>query len=216
MAEPNAGESVLSAAHEQVLLVDSGISAEVVARRGYRTVTMRAELLRLGFASRQGLVPTLLIPMWSVSGEIVFYQSRPETPRVVGGKAVKYETPAGATMALDVYQAMRRLLGDPQAPLWVTEGIKKGDALASRGHCAISLLGVWNWRGRNEAGGATALADWELVALKGRRVLIVFDSDVMLKPAVYGALERLGGFLRQRAAEVLYVYLPAGAHGEKV
>ncbi|MBW3628871.1 MAG: DUF3854 domain-containing protein, partial [Gemmatimonadetes bacterium] len=56
----------------------------------------------------------------------------------------------------------------------------------------------------------TALADWESVALNERRVYIVFDSDVMEKSAVYGALARLKLLLEARRATVLVVYLPAG------
>lgn len=202
--------------HSHALTQGSGIAADVIARRDYRSVTSRAELMRLGFAESQRLVPGLLIPIWSVSGDLVSYQLRPDSPRIRDGKPVKYETPAASRMALDVHPAARPLLGDPAIPLWVTEGVKKGDALVSRGQCAIALLGVWNWRGSNDAGGKTALADWESIALNGRRTLLVFDSDVMLKVAVHQALVRLGAFLQQRGADVWYVYLPQGEHGQKV
>jgi hypothetical protein len=43
---------------------------------------------------------------------------------------------------------------------------------------------------------ATAPADWEEVALKGRRIFLCFDSDAMLKRDVYLALCRLAAFLR--------------------
>jgi Domain of unknown function (DUF3854) len=51
-------------------------------------------------------------------------------------------------MALDVHPFCRESLKDPGVPLFVTEGIKKSDALVSRGLCAVALIGVWNWRGR--------------------------------------------------------------------
>ena len=91
------------------------------------------------------------------------------------------------------------MLGDPPVPLWISEGIRKADALVSRGMCAVALLGVWSWRGRNGRGGLTALAEWEYVALNGdRRVHIVFDSDIMLKPEVYRAMLMLKTFLEGR------------------
>ena len=68
----------------------------------------------------------------------------------------------------------------------------------SRGRCAVALLGVWNWRGRNDEGGLTALAEWDYVALNDREVYIVFDSDVMLKPRVHKAMVRLKAFLESR------------------
>jgi hypothetical protein len=195
-------EQTLAPNHLQALVKDSGLSRQVISRRGYRTVRTKADLKQLGFAASQHLVPTLLLPIWGVTGEIVGYQSRPDGPRISKGKPVKYGTPARMRMALDVHPAARGLLKDPAIPLYVTEGIKKGDALASRGTCAVALLGVWNWRGTNDLGGKTALADWEQVALNGRRVLVVFDSDVMLKPEVHSALARLKAFLEGRGSDV--------------
>jgi hypothetical protein len=93
--------------------------------------------------------------------------------------------------------------------LWITEGQKKGDALASLGLCVIALLGVWNWRGKNELCGSTVLADWEHIALRGRDVRIVFDSDLRSNPHVQAALKRLTGWLGSKGAYVRAVYLPA-------
>ena len=77
-------------------------------------------------------------------------------------------------------------------------GVKKGDALVSRGLCAVAVIGVWNWRGTNDKGGKTVLPDWEHIALNTRQIYIVFDSDVMLKPEVHAALVRLKAFLEAR------------------
>jgi hypothetical protein len=101
-------------------------------------------------------------------------------------------------MVLDVPPLARKWLGDPKKPLFITEGARKADAAVSKGMCCIALLGVWNWRGRNEFGGKTALADWDSIALNKRDVYIVFDSDVMVKPGVYAALVRLKAFLESR------------------
>jgi Domain of unknown function (DUF3854) len=186
--------------HEKMLLEESGISPEVVGAHGYRTVETKSELKRLGFSERQCNKPGLLIPVYSPTGEVATYQYRPDLPRIgKDGKPVKYETPSGTRMVLDVHPLARGMLGDPSMPLFVTEGVKKGDALVSRGLCAVALLGVWNWRGRNGDGGLTALAEWEHVALNdGRRVFIVFDSDVMLKPGVHKALRRVKALLESR------------------
>lgn len=191
--------STLSEAHLSMLQA-SAIGEAVIAARGYQTVTTRADLGRLGFSEPQRRVPSLVIPLYGVDGQIVGYQSRPDAPRVRDGRIAKYETPGGWKMRLDVHLSVRHLLADPRVPLFVTEGIKKGDALASRGCCAVALLGVWNWRGTNEFGGKTVLADWDSIALNDRRVFIVFDSDVMTNPAVHAALSRLGAFLKNRGA----------------
>jgi hypothetical protein len=199
-----------------MLFEESAIGARVAVKRGYRTVLSKAELERLGFGRSQRNVPALLLPIYGPTGEIVLYQSRPDSPRIGDrGRPVRYETPAGASMTLDVHPFCRESLADPGVPLFVTEGVKKGDALVSRGLCAVALLGVWNWRGTNEHGGKRALAEWEFVALNGRKVYIVFDSDVMEKREVHAALSRLKVFLEHRGAGVMLIYLPAGDGGVK-
>src|SRR5215211_728285 len=201
--------------HRNMLLDESGVDLEVVQARGYRTSKTKAELESLGFGRAQRNVPGLLIPIHGAAGGVVLYQHRPDEPRINKGKPVKYETPAGSAMALDVHPFCREQLSDLAVPLFVTEGIKKGDALVSQGLCVVALIGVWNWRGTNEHGGKTVLAEWEYVALNGRRVYVVFDSDIMEKQAVYAALRRLRELLRYRDADVRLIYLPGGAGASK-
>ena len=55
------------------------------------------------------------------------YQTRADEPRIVNGEAVKYETPSGSRMALDVPPSCREHLADPRIPLFVTEGVRKAD-----------------------------------------------------------------------------------------
>ncbi len=185
--------------HETMLLDESGIAPDIVGERGYRSVEKKVDLRGLGFSEAQRNIPGLLVPVWGVNGEIATYQYRADLPRMKDGKPVKYETPPGTGMVLDVHPRVRKMLGDPKVPLLITEGVKKGDALVSRGLCALALMGVWNFRGKNEHGGLTALADWESIALNDDRpVSIVYDSDVMRKPAVYKALVRLKTFLENR------------------
>ena len=189
----------LSDNHRDMLLEKAGISSAVVEARGYKTADTKAELKRLGYSDSQCSMPGLLIPGYSRSGEPATYQYRPDQPRIgKDGKPIKYETPKGSRMVLDVHPFVRKMLGDPSVPLFITEGIKKGDALVSRGLCAVSLLGVWNWRGTNAQGGKVALPEWEQIALNDRQVYIVFDSDVMLKPQVHAALVRLKNFLEAK------------------
>jgi hypothetical protein len=197
------------------LIEDSGISEEVATARGYRSVTTRAELKRLGFADSQCRVPALLLPVYGVGGEIVSYQIRPDMPRIRDGKALKYETPAKSRMAVDVPPLARAMLGKPDVPLIVTEGIRKADAAASHGLCCIDVLGVWNWRGTNPYGGKLVLPDFESIALNGRDVYLCFDSDVVTKPAVRQALDRLSAFLTSRGASVKVLLLPTGDVGVK-
>jgi hypothetical protein len=107
------------------------------------------------------------------------------------------------------------MLADPSIPLCITEGQKKDDALASHNLCAVALLGVWGFKGKNEFGGVSLLADFDHIAFNNRVVRIVFDSDVMTKPAVQKALARLTEHSKRKGAQVSSVYLPS-VNGQKV
>ena len=211
-----AATSALHDHHRTMLESESGIHPDLVSARGYRTVTDAAELKKLSFSPKQQNVPALLIPIYSPTGEIKLYQARPDTPRLdERNKTVKYETPAGSQMALDVHPLAKNKVADPTTALFVTEGIKKGDALVTHGLCAVALIGVWNWRGTNGQGGKTALPEWEFIALNDRLVYIVFDSDVMSKKEVAAALVRLKAMLEHKGAKVRVIYLPDAADGAK-
>lgn len=185
--------------HRESLTKGSSIAEEVIARRGYRSVRTKEELKTKGFSPVQCNIPGLLIPILGLSGDPVMYQYRPDEPRIKDGKPIKYETPSGARMVLDFPPQDLDKLRDPSVPLFITEGIKKGDSLASRGVCVVSLLGVWNWKGTNEFGGKTVLPEWDQIALNGRGVFIVFDSDVSQNPKVHNAMTRLANFIERKA-----------------
>jgi len=199
------------------LLADSAISQDVALARGYKSIEKKVELEKLGFGVKQRIVPGLLLPVHNVIGEIPFHQYRPDDPRRNSeGKIIKYETPTATRMAVDIPPGAHQQLGNPKRPLFITEGIRKADSAVSHKMCCIALLGVWNWRGKNEEGGTASLPDWEDIVLKDRDVYIVFDSDVMYKPAVYQALKRLKAFLEKRKARVQVIYLESKPNNGKV
>ncbi|MBI4186288.1 MAG: DUF3854 domain-containing protein [Chloroflexi bacterium] len=195
--------------HFQHLSEGSGIGVDIIRERGYRSVLGKAELEKLGFTPAQQRVPGILIPLWSVDGKDAGSQLRPDHARTSGrGKAVKYESPAGSSNRLDCPPRCQKIIGNPQVALWITEGSKKADALASRGACAISVTGVWGFKGKNQFGGITFLADWDYVALKNRTVYLAFDSDIVTKEPVRKALEHIGEHLKRKGATVHVIQLP--------
>lgn len=201
------------------LLAESGITPEVAAARSYRSADTKAQCRALGFKQAQCRPPGLLLPTWSpVTHEIAGWQLRPDEPRVdqQRSRLVKYETAAARPVVVDAHPHTWDRLDDPAIPLFVTEGIRKADSAISIGLCCLALLGVWNWRGANDKGGKTALPEWEAIALNGRKVYVVFDSDVMENPSVHQAMARLKTFLEAKGAEVSVIYLPSGPGGVKV
>lgn len=199
--------------HLESLRNGSGIPDALIEARGYRTVTTKAELLKLGFGERQAQVPGLLIPLWW-AGQVVGHQFRPDEPRLDPkrpgtGKTIKYETPRGSGLILDCPPSMQEWVADIKTPLWITEGAKKADASAGQNLCCINLMGVWNWK------SGSILPQWHDVPLKGRRVFIAYDSDMMSNPHVRHAAGELGRWLESRGTDVKFIIIPT-EDGKKV
>jgi len=195
----------------------SAISIEVIKERGYKSVLGKTALREAGFSKAQQRCPGILIPLHGVDGTVVGHQYRPDNPRKnTKDKVIKYENPAGSSIRLDVPPRCREQIGNPSIPIWFPEGIKKADALASHGACAVALTGVWNFKGRNPLGGTTILADFDFIALAERQAYICYDSDYADNPSVRKAAERLAEHLNRKGAKAKPVYLPPGPQGEKV
>src|SRR5215218_2634670 len=190
---------------------ESAIAPAVAWERGYYLEETKRELGRLGFTRRQQRVPAIVIPRFSPSGERIPPQIKPDNPLVEerNGKSRprKYETPAGSGIRLSVPPRVLPMMRDVQRTLYITEGDKKADAVASVSACCIALQGVECWR---------VLEDWEEVKLYGREVVIAFDADVMVNPNVQKALQGLAAFLRERGALVKYLFWPERYRGTKV
>lgn len=201
-----AGQDLLLPQHAEQIAA-SAIAPEVAAARGYRSARTRAELAELGFDEYQQLVPTLIIPLHTVDGEVGRYAHRPDAPRVdAKGKTHKYEFPRGKPHVLDVPPSARNRILESAEALWITEGSKKADAAVSAGLACLGIFGTYGWVRK----GKRPLEDFDRIPLKGRRVYVVFDSDVAIKREVQRALEDLLAFLIERGAEPRIVYLPAG------
>jgi Domain of unknown function (DUF3854) len=207
--------------HWQQLTTGSGISPEVITERGYRSIVGPEDipLLKQHRFSREQWArqtPGLLMPSWTADGKNGLMVYRPDEPRPAkDGKPIKHEIPKNVGVRLDCPPRCRVMLADPTISLWVTEGLKKGDALATHGLCAIALLGVWNFKGKNPFGGTTLLTDFDNIAWNGRDVRIVFDNDLMTNPQVRRALDRLTVHLQRKGAHVTAVYLPQ-TDGKKI
>src|SRR5262249_57802513 len=115
------------------------------------------------------------------------------------------------------------LLRDPKLPVVITEGEFKTLALwRAANHGApsrprflpLGLSGVYNWRGtigktvgpdgsRLDVKGAIPDLDW--IAWDGRRVVIAYDIDLVVKDSVRIARSELAAHLRGRGAQVAFL-----------
>lgn len=214
----------------RAMLAASAIRDDIIAERGYVSIMPGAVKDAQGLGATHG-ERTLRLVLHQ--GALAFpvrrcgqsepsaWVLRPDMPRTnKKGKPVKYEYPSSTPNLLDVLPRYRPALSDPSIPLWITEGAKKADALASAFGDAIvpaSINGVYGWRGTNERGGKMVLPDMEMVALNGREIVLAFDSDVKTNQDVRAALSRFARLLTARGAQVVrFVALPDGPDGSKV
>ena len=210
--------------HHQALLDASAISAPIAAARGYRSVTgAAAELEALGFSDAQRRVPALLVPVWGVDRRVVAYQLRPDlTPAGRGGRrAVKYETPTGSRLSLRACPpgVNKGMLGEPARPALCHRRLPQGrQRPCLAGLCCIALLGVWGWRGTNDArSGKTALADWDADRAERARGLhrVRLGRDHEAR-GPGGPAPSSAAWLTRKDASVRIVTLPPGPDGAKV
>jgi P4 family phage/plasmid primase-like protien len=173
-------------------------------------------LREVGFQHYAWRTPGLLIPVWSVTGEIGTYQYRPDDPRMRNGQPIKYENIEGQPHMIDVPPAVYPHIGNPKKPLIITEGILKADAAVSAGALCIALTGVWDWKGRNIFNATAVLQEFDDIVHKDRLFYLAFDSDYSKNSKVGQALERLGAMLRRRGAQVRYCRLQPSSEGSKV
>ena len=203
----------LSDHHLHELHHASAIDPAIVTERDYRTLDRhdRQELARLGVTiGSDASFPGLLIPIYRATGELISVQFKPATPIGINGKLVKYLSPRGQVNRLDVHPRNRARITDAAVPLWITEGVKKGDSLTSRGCCVVTLTGVFNWRSKHGT-----LGDWEDVPLKGREITICFDADAAKNMNVARAMVRLGRWCYSKGArKVLYLIVPGEVNGK--
>ena len=212
--------TLLSQDHLKRYIEGSGIALDVAQERMYRSSSGLSELKSCGMTVPRGAdVHGLLLPLHTVEGTpgtayllkedrsvpLVVYRFD-TAPIGADGSELRYLYPANQRQRLDCPPRCQPLLNNPAVTLWVTEGQRKADALASHGLCALDVLGVENWR---------ILGDWQHVALAGRDVRIVHDSDWLTKKEVKRALYALRDFLRSQGARVSIVSLPS-PDGRKV
>jgi hypothetical protein len=184
------------------MLAASNITPEHARADPYRSVDIKKRLEEIGITPKGRNTPGLLIPLLRKDGSTWGYQYRPDNPRIdAKGKPVKYENPVGQRNGIDIPPGVGRMLDDPSIPLLVTEGSKKADAAACAGLVCIALPGVWSWRSKNDLGGKVAVADWNDIALNGRRIILGFDSDVVIKKSVQDALRSLTDYLEYKGAK---------------
>jgi len=208
-------QKYLSDEHKE-LLRKSGIAPDVAEERGYWTVT-REEALGYDGISEKTAGAGMMHNLCRIDGEHGGYQLRYDEPKLNSkGKLRRYMTPWNQKNVLDVHPRIRdRITRTTPSGFVITEGARKGDALVSLGIAAMTMTGVWNWRGSSheeEVGDnkrtTTVLADWEFAAIKWNKLAIAFDTDIKTNDSVVNAYKRLKEMLAFKGGIVGLLLLP--------
>lgn len=206
----------------------SGLSVETIAACKFTTIRdsrMVKQVLKCKNRNADKLGEALAIPYFRPDGAMIdpkeYCRIKPDAPRPneKDGKLVKYESPIGSGVKLyfPPINSLGDRLADTSVPLIFTEGEKKSAKANQEGFSCVGLGGVWSWvKSRPKGPDGKKIGkhelhpEFDMIALAGREVFIVFDSDLAEKPDVQRAEYAFGQCLIERGAIVRLVRLPNG------
>lgn len=239
MSTPLENQS-LSCAHIEELKA-SAISAQFALDAGMQTISdAKANGRDLNWSGgAEKLGDCLTFPYFDLDGKPMTFSDRkgderkytrkkPATPRLSkptidhpDGKVVKYEAPLKVSPRLFIPLPIREKVARVDLPLILTEGEKKALCAAAIGFAVVALPGVWS--GFRKADPAKRkgtpkqlMTDFDVIPLKDRIVVIVFDSDAATNPSIQSAEQYLVEALRTAGAKPIIVRLPGGPDGKKI
>lgn len=204
-------------------LRSSGIDDATIEASGvYSVSTSKAVAEILGWGWRNG--GALVFPFKDYdSRKVVLRRIKPDKPRMRkrSGKApkpIKYEQPpdTGSVPYFGPGTINEQRLDRERANIYWTEGEKKTLCLDRLGLAAIGLTGCHNWNDseayRNGDGltWSRELRKYAERFVRGRKHIIVYDSDAFENEHVMLAMQRLAGLLlHDGAVSVRFVRIPA-------
>ncbi|MGC3997487.1 MAG: DUF3854 domain-containing protein [Anaeromyxobacter sp.] len=150
----------------------------------------------------------LLIPYSDAAGRALkFFRLRylgSQLPIDSDGDAIRYQQARGTDPELYIPGVpgvdWDAVFSDPTRELVLTEGEVKAICATVRGVLTLALGGVWSFR--SAAKGIDVLPALKKIEWRGRRVTIVFDSDLTANPDVRRAQGFLAEILTQLGAVV--------------
>jgi hypothetical protein len=139
--------------HHVAELRASGLSDETIRRAGIRSeennVSIAQLLCRDHFPKKCG--PCLVFPYHDGKGINGYYRAKPDVPRLLGGKPVKYESPVGYPNELYYPPNTIPILTDATVELLFTEGEKKALSASQHGFQTVGLVGVFGWTSKGKS-----------------------------------------------------------------
>jgi len=99
----------------------------------------------------------------------------------------------------------QHVIDDPSHPIAITEGGKKAGLLITCDHPALALCGVTMGL---KKGGKELVKNLEILAVQGRPITVVFDSDLATNTDIQRALKALATVLKQKGCVVFVAVIP--------
>ncbi|MDX2024295.1 MAG: DUF927 domain-containing protein [Deltaproteobacteria bacterium] len=149
-----------------------------------------------------------------------YVRYRPDSPRVERhrDRKVKYEAPRGIPPRIYVPRDVNSAIGDPAEPLYLLEGEKKALVANQLGMAAAAAPGVNTFhqkRERQSDEGPVLHGDLGALVPRGRKTVILFDSDIDANPNVMNAAVRLASMLRAVGSDSCIAFLDSD-RGQKL
>ncbi|HEY9656811.1 MAG TPA: DUF3854 domain-containing protein, partial [Crinalium sp.] len=123
--------------------------------------------------------------------------------------AAKYLTSKGEYDAIALQHAdkdyWQRVIDDPSIPITLNEGVKKAGLLMTLSFIALALCGVTMGL---KKGGKELVNNLAVLAVQGRPITIVFDSDLAVKSSIQLALKALATVLKQKGCILSVAIIP--------
>jgi hypothetical protein len=159
-----------------------------------------------------------LIPYFNIDGSInpkcynVRLYPLPAV-RISDNSMKKYLKPRGVENSayLPPYIDWLKVSQDTTQPIYITEGEKKAYCGAKNGFNMLALAGVNSFKNWYEMELLPILKEFKWI---GRKVVIVYDSDVMVKNEVKEAITQLSAYLLYNGARPIVKTIPYIANAE--
>lgn len=216
----------VSPAHLDALKTSALTDATIAASGVYtaRTTAAVADVLQRSWRRGGGLI----IPFFDYdTGARTGGRVKPDQPRTTGKgdrvRVIKYDQPAaaGAMVYFPPGTRAEKRLDNAAKSVFFVEGEKKALLLDQLGLGCIGLTGSHNFHDSAAFKAGDGLSWCAVLAtvaprvIRGKRVRIVFDSDVWDNPQIMLAMRRLAGLcLDSGAIEVAAVRVPPDALGK--
>ena len=193
----------------------SGVSEDITKLNLLPLIDRAVIAMKLGWKKYLDNLPL----GWWVSGlnlrtmELeTFGQFNPNEPVKLSAKdkdAAKYLTSKGEYDAIALQHPdkdyWQRVIDDPSIPIALDEGVKKAGLLMTLGFVALALCGVTMGL---KKGGKELVNNLALLAVQGRPITIVFDSDLAVKSSIQLALKALATVLKQKGCILSVAIIP--------